>query len=212
MASPLRVLLADDHPIVRQGLRGVLERSGFEVVAEASDGLEAVRVAGELGPDVAILDIAMPGMNGVEAAREILKVAPRTKIILLTMHREDQYVVEALRAGISGYVLKTQSATDLTQAIQEVSRGGTYLSPGISHAVVHALRSKADAPSDPLTARERQVLKLIAEGKATKEVAQLLGISVKTAESHRSRIMEKLDVHETASLVRYAVRQGLIQP
>lgn len=212
MVSPLRVLLADDHPIVRQGLRGVLERSGFEVVAEASDGLEAVRLCGELGPDVVILDIAMPGLNGVEAAREILKVAPRTKTILLTVHRDDQYVVEALRAGISGYVLKTQTAPDLTQAIQEVSRGGIYLSPGISHAVVHALRSKADAPSGPLTARERQVLKLIAVGKATKEAAQILGISVKTAESHRTRIMEKLDLHDTASLVLYAVRRGLIQP
>ncbi len=208
----LRILLADDHQIVRQGLKALLEREGFDVAAEASDGLEAVRLARDLQPDVAILDIAMPLLNGLDAAREVLKGSPRTKAILLTMHAEDHYVLEALRAGVSGYVLKTKAAGDLVQAIREVARGAIYLSPGVSRAVVQAYRAKSDLPPDPLTPRERQVLQLIAEGKRTKEIATLLGVSVKTAESHRTRLMEKLNIHETASLVRYALQRGLIQP
>lgn len=209
---PLRVLLADDHLIVRQGLKAFLQREGLEVVGEASDGQEAVRLAGDLRPDVAVLDLSMPLLNGIDAARQILQASPRMKTLLLTVHTEDQYVLEALRAGITGYVLKTQAALDLVQAIQEVSRGATYLSPGVSRAVVQAYLATADLLPDPLTPREREVLQLIAEGKTTKETAQLLGVSVKTAESHRTRIMEKLDIHETASLVRYAIRRGLIQP
>jgi two-component system response regulator NreC len=209
---PVRVLLADDHQIVRQGLRALLEREGFTVVGEAADGREAVRLAQDLHPDVVVLDLAMPSLNGVDAAREILQASPRTKAILLTMHTEDQYVLPALRAGISGYVLKTKAAADLIQAISEVSRGMTYLSPGVSGVVVQAYLAKTDLPPDPLSSREREVLQLIAEGRTTKEVAALLGVSVSTAESHRSRIMEKLDIHETASLVRYAIRKGLIEP
>lgn len=209
---PLRVLLADDHLIVRQGLKALLQREGLEVVGEASDGHEAVRLAGDLHPEVAVLDLSMPLLNGIDAARQILQTSPRMKTILLTVHTEDQYVLEALRAGISGYVLKTQAALDLVQAIQDVSRGATYLSPGVSRAVVQAYLATADLLPDPLTPREREVLQLIAEGKTTKETAQLLGVSVKTAESHRTRIMEKLDIHETAGLVRYAIRRGLIQP
>ncbi len=208
----LRVLLADDHQIVRQGLKALLEREGFDVAAEASDGLEAVRLARDLQPDVAVLDIAMPLLNGLDAARQVLQASPRTKAIVLTMHAEDHYVLEALRAGVTGYVLKTKAAGDLVQAIREVAGGAIYLSPGVSRAVVQAYRAKSDLPPDPLTPRERQVLQLIAEGKRTKEIATLLGVSVKTAESHRTRLMEKLNIHETASLVRYALQRGLIQP
>ncbi len=209
---PTRILLADDHLIVRQALKALLEGEGFSVVAEVGDGAEAVRVARERCPDVAVLDVSMPLLNGLEAAREILQACPRAKAILLTMHTGDQYVLDALRAGIKGYVVKTQAAADLVRAINEVQRGMVYLSPGISQTVVQAYLTKAELPPDPLTPREREVLQLVAEGKTTKQVAKLLGISKKTAESHRTRIMEKLEIHETASLVRYAVRRGLIQP
>lgn len=207
----LQVLLADDHQIVRQGLRSLLERAGFEVVGEAIDGREAVNLAAEKHPDVAILDLAMPALNGVDAAREMLRSSDSLKVILLTMHTEDPYVLEALRAGVSGYVLKTQAVDELAQAIREVARGAIYLSPDVSRTVVHAYRSKTEMPLDPLSPRERQVLQLVAEGKSTKEVAAILGVSVKTAESHRSRIMSKLDIHETATLVRYAIRNGIAQ-
>jgi two-component system response regulator NreC len=206
-----RVLLADDHSLIRQSLRALLEKQGFQVVSEASDGQEAVRSVEKTPPDVAILDISMPILNGVDAARELLKSSPKTRVILLTQHDEDQYVTEALRAGVRGYVLKSQAAEDLVHAIQEVCRGSVYLSPNISGAVVDAYLSKKYAPPDPLSGRERQVLQLVGEGKSTKDIAVHLGISVKTAESHRARLMKKLDIHETASLVRYAIRRGLIQ-
>lgn len=208
----IRVLLADDHILVRQSLKSLLEREGIRVVGEASDGQELVRVVASLTPEVTIADISMPLMNGLEAAREIRKASPQTKTILLTRHDEDQYVTEALRAGVKGYVLKNQAATDLIQAIYQVCRGGFYLSPSISHTVVDAYLSKTAQPPDQLTSRERQVLQLISEGKSTKDVACLLCISAKTAESHRARLMRKLNIHETASLVRYAIRRGLIQP
>jgi two-component system response regulator NreC len=207
-----RVVLADNHVLVRQGIKSLLEREGFQVAGEAGDGQELVRIAEELQPEVAVLDIGMPLMNGLVAARELKRVCPKTKSVLLTRHDEDQYVIEALRAGIRGYVLKNQAATDLVHAIQLVCRGQVYLSPGISRVVVDAYLSKSSLPDDPLSSREHEVLQLIAEGKSTKDVAALLGISVKTAESHRSRLMQKLDIHETASLVRYAVRRGLVQP
>lgn len=209
---PIRVLLADDHALVRQALKTLLDKEGFQVVAEASDGQEALRLTPTALPDVAILDISMPLLNGLDTARELHKSFFKTKTILLTRHEEDQYVTEALRAGVKGYVLKTQAATDLLHAIDQVCRGGVYLSPGISRAVMDAYRSKTDLPADPLTTRERQVLQLVGEGKSSKDVARLLGISVKTAESHRARLMNKLDIHERASLVRYAIRRGLVQP
>lgn len=209
---PIRVVLADDHVLVRQGLKSLLEREKFQVVAEASDGQELIRQAETHHPDIAVLDISMPTLNGIEAARELARSSPQTKVILLTQHEEEQYIHEALEVGVKGYVLKSQVSSDLVHAMQQVSRGGIYLSPGVSRAVVDAYRSKSERPSDPLSGRERQVLQLIAEGKSTKDVASLLGISVKTAESHRSRLMQKLDIHETASLVRYAVRRGLVQP
>jgi DNA-binding NarL/FixJ family response regulator len=208
---PTRILLADDHAIVRNSLKVLLEREGFQVVGEAADGQEASRLAAKLNPDVAVLDISMPLLNGLDATRDLRQSSPKTKSILLTMHREEEYVMGALRAGAKGYVLKSQAATDLIQAIHQVCRGEVYLSPGVSRAVVEAFLSKSDLPSEPLSPRERQVLQLIGEGKSSKEIASLLGISVKTAESHRARLMQKLDIHEIAGLVRYAIRKGLIQ-
>ena len=208
----INLILADDHELVRQGLRSLLEREGFVIAGEASDGQEALRLTERVCPDIAILDIAMPNLNGVDAAREIGKLPTPPKTILLTRHDEDQYVIESLRAGVRGYVLKSQVATDLVQAIRQVSRGDVYLSPGISKTVAEAFLAKSEFPTDPLTSRERQVLQLISEGKSTKEVANQLGISTKTAESHRTRLMQKLDIHEIASLVRYAIRRGLVQP
>jgi two-component system response regulator NreC len=205
------VMLADDHPMFRQGLKALLEREGFDVVAEASDGHEAVRLARQLNPSIAVLDVGMPLLNGIDAARDIHKQASDTEVVLLTMYEEEAYVLEALRAGIRGYVLKAQAASDLVGAIREVQRGAVYLSPGISKAVVDAYIGRSELPPDPLTDRERQVLQLVAEGKTTKEVAEVLGLSVKTADSHRTRIMQKLDIHETASLVRYAIRRGFIK-
>jgi len=207
-----QILIADDHPLVRQGLRSLLEQHGFTIVGEAADGREVTQLAQELEPDVAVLDLAMPLLNGLDAAREITRTSRRTKTILVTVHTADQYVLEALQAGVRGYVLKSQATAELVQAIQEVMRGGRYLSPGISEAVVQAYLAKSDLPSDPLTPREREVLQLIAEGKTTKDIAGLLGVSVKTVESHRTRLMGKLDIRQTAGLVRYAIRRGLIQP
>jgi len=209
---PTQVLVADDHQMVRQGLVAILEREGFKVVAECGDGQTAVEMAGTLHPEVAVLDLTMPLLNGLDAAREIQRVSPRTKTILLTMHTERQYILEGLRSGAKGFVMKTRAAEDLVRAIREAARGGTYLSPEVSEAVVQAYRNKDDFPIDPLSARERQVLQLIAEGKSTKELAVILGISVKTGETYRTRIMGKLEIHETASLVRYAIRRGLVQP
>ena len=209
---PMRILLADDHHVVRQGLKALLEREQFHVVAEAADGHDAIKQAQALRPDVAVLDVSMPRLNGVDAAREMIRAVPGIRTILLTVHTEDAYVMTALKAGIKGYVLKNQASADLLQALREVSSGKTYLSPGISQAVVDACLTKTDLPADPLSVREREVLQLVAEGKTTKEVAQVLGISAKTADSHRTRIRRKLDIHETASLVRHAIRLGLIQP
>lgn len=208
----VRIVLADDHTLVRQGLKSLLEREGHQVIAEAADGQEAVRQVESLKPDLAIFDISMPVLNGLNAGREVTRSYPKTKTILLTQHDEDQYVSEALEAGVKGYVLKSQAANDLLEAIRQVSRGLVYLSPGVSGAVMEAFRNKKQQPKDRLTTRERQVLQLIAEGKSTKDVASLLNISVKTAESHRTRLMQKLDIHETATLVRYAVRHGIIEP
>lgn len=209
---PVKVLLADNHALVRESLKTLLEREGFQVVGEAADGQDLIRLAQSARSDVAVIDISMPILNGLDAARELHKVSPATKAILLTRHDEDQYVTEALRAGVKGYVLKSQASNDLIHAIHQVCRGGVYLSPDISRAVVDAYLTKTDVPTDPLTPRERQVLQLIGEGKSTRELAGVLGISIKTAESHRSRLMQKLDIHETASLVRYAIRRGLVQP
>lgn len=207
---PVRIILADDHEIVRQGLKTLLEQKGFEVVGEASNGQEGIRLCKELRPDIAVLDLTMPLVNGIDAAREILKDCPRIKVVLLTMHTEEHYVLHALQAGIAGYVVKTQAASDLVQALDEVSRGSMYVSSKVSRAIVLAYLEKRTIGQDILTPRERQVLQLIAEGKTTKELAHLLSISYKTTDAYRTRIMNKLDTHNTAGLVHQAIRQGLV--
>lgn len=205
-----RILLADDHAIVRHGIKHILVREGFVVVGEASNGRDAVEMTKKLLPDVAILDFSMPLLNGIDAARQIHQAAPRTKTLLLTMYKDEPYVLRALRAGINGYVVKTQAVTDLVQAIRSVLQGGLYLSPAVSESVVKAALTQKEQELDPLTPREREVLQLIAEGKSNKQVSQELGMSVKTVDSHRRNLMLKLDIHETAGLVRYAIRTGLI--
>jgi DNA-binding NarL/FixJ family response regulator len=207
---PLRLLVAEDHQVVRQGLRAILQQEGFEVIAEAADGREAVKLCQERPPDVAVLDISMPLLNGIDAAREIVRENPRTKAVLLTQHTEDYFVLDGLRAGVTGYVLKQKAAAELVTAIREVCRGGVYLSPGISQTVVKAYLDRRELPADPLTPREREVLQLVAEGKTTKEIGTILGVSTKTAEKHRENIMAKLDIHEVAGLVRYAITRGLV--
>jgi two-component system response regulator NreC len=197
---------------VRQGLRALLEKEGLKVVGEGENGRQAVELAQLHKPDVVVLDLMMPLLNGLEAGREILQNRYATAAILLTMHTEEHQIAIALRAGIRGYLLKTQAAEDLVHAIREVMRGEIYLSPAVSRIVVDGYLSGDRPAADPLAPRERQVLQLVAEGKTSKEIAVLLGLTVKTAESYRARVMEKLDVHETAGLVRYAIRNGIIDP
>jgi DNA-binding NarL/FixJ family response regulator len=197
--------------MVRRGLRVCLEREKIEVVGEASNGTQALRLVHKLDPDLAVLDYLMPELNGIETARRILQEHPRTRTVILTTRNEERHVLEALRAGVQGYVLKTQPIEDLAAALERVARGEVYLSPSLAGAVVRAYLGKSEAPADPLSGRERQVLQLIAEGRTTKEIAGVLGISVKTADSHRSRIIQKLDIHDVAGLVRYAIRQGLTE-
>lgn len=209
---PVRILLADDHVLVRQGLKSLLEREGCQVLGEVSDGQEALGAIDTLKPEIVVFDITMPVLNGLDAAREVARSYPEIKTIVLTQHDEEQYVAEALEAGVKGYVLKSQVVGDLLNAIRQVHRGQVYLSPGISRAVVDTYRSRFTRPRDALTNRERQVLQLIAEGKSTRDVGSILGISTKTAESHRTKLMHKLDIHETAGLVRYAVRCGIVAP
>ncbi len=209
---PIRVILADDHLIVRQGLRMVLEKEQIEVLGEAADGFEAIRMIQELLPEIAVLDLDMPGLDGLAVLREAARLSLQTRAIILTRHMEEPYAVEALRIGARGYVLKTQASTDLVAAIRHVDRGEVYLSPKISKAVVRAYLNNTEGPNAQLSVRERQVLQLVGEGHSTKKIAALLGISVKTADTHRTKLMEKLDIHQTAGLVRYAIRNGLLEP
>jgi len=208
----IRVVLADDHLIVRQGLRLLLEKEQIEVVGEASTGLEAIEVIRESLPDVAVLDYEMPQLGGLGVLTEMPRISPKTRSIILTRHMEEPYAIEALRAGARGYVLKTQAGNDMVAAVQHVQRGEVYLSPRISKAVVEAYLAGTELESVALTSRERQVLQLVCEGRSTKQIAALLGISAKTADSHRAKLMEKLDIHQVAGLVRYAIRSGLIEP
>ena len=208
---PLRILIAEDQRLIGEGFSSLLRGAGFDVVGEATDGHEAVRLSEQLRPDVAVLDISMPGLNGIDAARAIQRSCPDTKTLIVTMHSDDAYVVDALRAGIGGYVLKSQAGPDLVSAINQVVQGNVYLSPGISGALANAVRSNVDVPEDPLTPREREVLQLVAEGMTSKEVSNMLHVSPKTVDAHRASIMRKLDLHDTAGLVRYAIRRGLIE-
>jgi DNA-binding NarL/FixJ family response regulator len=213
----LRILLADDHPVVRAGMRALLtELPGTEVVAEAGDGQEALRLIGEKKPDIALVDISMPGLNGLEVALRAKKEHPGTRIVILSMHSGDEFVRRALLAGAAGYLLKNADRNELEMALRAVARGDTWLSPEVSKGVVAAYtqgpRTSAGGPFEVLTPRQREVLQLIAEGLSSKEIAVRLGVSVKTVETHRTELMERLDIHGVAGLVRYAIRAGLVSP
>jgi len=213
--NPTLVLIADDHALVRAGIRALLERiPNTEVVAEASDGREAMELIAKRQPDIVLMDIAMPGLNGLEATRQIVKTWPPVRVIILSMHSSEEYVWQALKAGARGYLLKGASLAELELALSFVVRGEIYLSPPLSQQVIREYvqrTGKQRAREETLTARQREILSLIAEGKSTKQVALQLNISVKTVESHRAQIMERLNIHDVAGLVRYAIRTGLVK-
>jgi two-component system, NarL family, response regulator NreC len=207
----LTILLADDHGVVRQGFRRILEaQPDMEVVGEAGNGREAVDQASKLQPDLVVMDVAMPELNGIEATRRLKENTPRTKVLALSMHKDAVYVREILRAGAQGYLLKDSSDADLVAAIRAIAKGEGWVSPGVANAVLTDYRQHVTDPIDLLSSREREVLQLIAEGKTNKEIASLLNLSVYTVDAHRGRIMEKLNLHSTGELVRFAVRKGLI--
>ncbi|MBZ5715540.1 MULTISPECIES: response regulator [Nannocystis] len=215
----IRVVLAEDHTIVREGLRALLDvRDDIEVVAEVADGRAAVEAVAAHKPDVAIMDLGMPELNGVDATRAIRKDFPATQVLILSMHSGEEYVRPAIRAGASGYLLKGSGLSDLVAAIQAVSHGDAFFSPSIAKIVLHDSRRDArpggrePQPGDALTNREREILQLVAEGRSSPEIARQLSLSVKTVEGHRGRIMAKLDVHHVAGLVRHAIRIGLVSP
>ena len=214
--APLRILLADDHTIVRQGIRKILEEQpDWQVIAEAGDGREAVRRAMELRPDITLMDISMPLLNGIEATSQISRRAPEVKVIILSMHPNEAYIGRALQAGAKGYLLKDSADIDLVRALTLVSQGKSFFSPAVARVMVDdhlrnlAARGIVDR-YDSLSAREREIFQLVAEGRSNKEIADLLFVSPSTIETHRAHIMEKLDVHSAVELVLYAVRRGLI--
>ncbi len=214
-ATKIRVLIADDHAILRDGLRKLLaEEEDIEVVGEARDGHDAIKRAEELKPDVVLLDIAMPGLNGLAVAKRLRSAAAEAKILILTMHQEEEYVYETLRAGASGYVLKDAAAPELIGAIRAAKRGETYLSPGISRLVVRKEGKgsrEIKTVSQHLTNREREVCKLLAEGHTVPKIAGIIGISRKTVDVHKTRLMKKLDIHNRAELVKYSITNKLIE-
>jgi len=214
--SPIRILLADDHTLVRAGIRSLLESiDDVEVVAEAGEGREALELIAKHRPDVALLDIGMPGLNGLEVAKRTPQASPGTRIIILSMHADAAYVKKALRAGVAGYLLKGASVVELPLALQAVMRGESYLTPKVSSSVVEGILGKDEQDPDPLedlTTRQREILQLIAEGQSTKEIAGILEISVKTVESHRLRMMDRLGIHDVPGLVRFAIRAGIVLP
>jgi DNA-binding NarL/FixJ family response regulator len=207
----IRIVLADDHALVRHGFRMILAaQPDMEVAGEAGNGREAVELCQKLKPDVVVMDVTMPELNGIEATRRLIELSPRTRVLALSMHKDAVYVREILRAGARGYLLKDSADTDLLAAVRAVAKGEGYLSPGVSDAVLSDYRRHVTDPLDLLTTREREVLQLIAEGKTNKEIATSLNLSVYTIEAHRGRLMEKLNLHSTGELVRFAVRSGLI--
>ncbi len=216
--SKIRVLLADDHTIVRQGLRSLLDsHKDIEVVGEAKDGRHAIEKAEQLIPDIVVLDITMPNLNGIEATRQIKKLNPEIKVIVLTVHDNEEYVHQVLKAGASGYLLKESAVSDLVSAMHAVKKGDIFLSPTISKVVVKDYIKHTERESRTfdnlgvLTGREREVLQLIAEGHTNREIARLLKLSVKTVDVHRAHLKEKLQIHDTAGLIKYAIRKGLIK-
>jgi DNA-binding NarL/FixJ family response regulator len=213
--NPIRVLLADDHTLVRAGIKGLLQGlAGVEVVGEAGDGQEALRLAETTRPDVVLLDVGMPGLNGLEVAGRLATLDASIRVVILSMHTSEEYVLRALRAGCVGYLLKASAVSELELAVRAVARGETYLSPAVSKRVVDDYVSRTGGAADPLdalTPRQREILQLAAEGNSSKEIAQRLGLSVKTVEAHRAQLMERLDVHDLAGLVRFAVRVGLVR-
>lgn len=211
MSNEKRVVIADDHAMFREGLMGMLKDTEYNVVGEAENGHEAIKLVRQLSPVLAILDFSMPMLNGIDAARDIQRRSPGTQVVLLTMYDDDSCVLEALRANIRGFVLKSQTSAELLVALKEVLKGSVYLSPGISDSLVSAYVSRTNKDADVLSERERQVLQLIAEGHTTKSIAAMLFVSIKTAESHRTHIMQRLDLHNIAGLVRYAIRCGMIK-
>ena len=214
--KPIRVLLADDHDLVRAGFRALLQgQTDFEVIAEASDGQEAVRLVGVHRPDVVLMDLMMPGLNGLEATARITKEFPEVRVLILSMNAGEEFVLPAIRAGARGYLVKNVKPAELEQAIRAAARGECYLSSAVSnHVVENYRRLAADGlnPLDRLTPRQREVLQLVAEGHTTKEIAKRLGIGAKSVESYRAQLMEALDIHDIASLTRFAIRMGLVSP
>lgn len=212
----MRLLLADDHTLFREGVRSLLSRMPeVTIVAETGDGREALDLIDKHRPDVALLDITMPGLNGLEVASRTSQKSPKTRVVILSMHANEAYVAQALRAGIAGYLVKDAAATELAAALRAVARGETYLSPAISRQVVDGFLGKSQLEADPLqglTARQREILQLIAEGKSTKEIAAVLDVGIKTVETHRANLMERLGIHDVAGLVRFAIRSGVISP
>ncbi len=214
--NKIRVILAEDHTIVRQGLRSLLEQSDdIKVIAEAEDGREAVKKTEQLKPDIVLMDISMPILNGIEATRQIKKKFPDIKVLILTMHTTEEYISQILHAGASGYLVKKSAHHELLSAIMAIQKGDFYLSPLVSKKVVdeYLQKTKDDIKQDryeKLTTREREVLQLIAEGKANKEIAELLYLSVKTVETHKAHLMEKLNLHTTTDLIKYAIQKGII--
>jgi DNA-binding NarL/FixJ family response regulator len=213
--TTIRIILADDHTLVRAGFRALFQSiEGIEVIAEASDGREALRLIAVHQPDIILMDIAMSGLNGLEAAARVVQEFPHVRVVMLSMHANEEYVLQALRSGAMGYLLKDASVTELELAIKAVMRNETYLSPAVSKHVVEYVQRIGGEPNslERLTARQREILQLIAEGRTTQEIAGTLHISVKTVESHRAQLMERLDIHDVAGLVRYAIRMGVVTP
>ena len=211
--DPTRVLIADDHTLIRAGIRSLLEKlSGIEVVAEASDGRDVLHLVAQHQPQIVLMDIAMPNLNGLDATRELTKSFPDVRVIILSIYSDEEHVYQALRAGAAGYLLKGAATEELELAIRSVAQGETYLAPQVSQPVIaeYLRRTKAPSAGESLSSRQRQVLQLIAEGKNTKQVALELGISVKTVESHRAQLMDRLNIHDVAGLVRYAIKMGLV--